>query len=86
MEGYIRTRDAESVIQLVLSCDDPFLLFGIPHGIVDAGEVITLYRKISLLIHPDRCQFQGAEEAFKKIGTAKVGNCARNHFIHEYIS
>ena len=79
MDEYIRKKDASSAITLALSCDDPFQLLGIPLGLVDASQVKRNYRMISVLIHPDRCHVHGAEDAFKKIGTAKV-----SRFLHTW--
>ena len=82
MEERTRAKDAASAITLILSCDDPFTLLGISRGSkVDAKEVTQTFRKLSILIHPDRCNIHGAEEAFKKIGAAKVGHCVQGCLI-----
>ena len=42
---------------------------GIEEGATD-DEIKKAYRKMALLLHPDKCQENGADEAFKKVGEA----------------
>ena len=44
-------------------------ILGIEEGATD-DEIKKAYRKMALLLHPDKCQENGAAEAFKKVGEA----------------
>ncbi|KAK1402977.1 hypothetical protein POM88_002582 [Heracleum sosnowskyi] len=41
-------------------------------GIVDESTIMRQYRKLALLLHPDKNKFSGAEAAFKLIGEANT--------------
>ena len=62
--------EATAFINKVSSAgDDYFEILGIKESATD-DEIKKAYRKMALLLHPDKCQEDGAEEAFKKIGEA----------------
>ena len=49
--------------------DDYYKILGIEKGAVD-DEIKKAYRKTALKLHPDKCQANGADEAFKQVSRA----------------
>jgi len=62
--------EAKDLIKRVLrSKEDYFDILGVDRGADD--EVLKkAYKRLALRLHPDKCQEEGAEEAFKKVGEA----------------
>jgi len=59
--------EAAAFIKKVSSAgDDYYRILGIEKGATD-DEIKKAYRKLALRLHPDKCQENGAEEAFKKV-------------------
>jgi hypothetical protein len=44
-------------------------ILGVPRD-ADDGAIKRAYRKCALLLHPDKCQLEGAKEAFQKVSGA----------------
>eukprot|EP00434_Breviolum_minutum_P014308 symbB.v1.2.012616.t1/scaffold874.1/size155782/10 len=66
----IMASEAAAFIKKVSSAgDDYYRILGIEKGATD-DEIKKAYRKLALRLHPDKCQENGAEEAFKKVGEA----------------
>lgn len=59
---------AKKTIDRIVNQDDPYLIFELPTN-TPISEIKKTYRRLSLLIHPDKCDLPGAEEAFKKLST-----------------
>lgn len=49
--------------------DDYYSILNLSKGAGD-DEIKKAYRKLALRLHPDKCQEDGAEEAFKRVGEA----------------
>ena len=62
--------EATAFIKKVSSAGGDYCgILGIEEGATD-DEIKKAYRKMALLLHPDNCQENGADEAFKKVGEA----------------
>lgn len=61
---------AETTIERVLGTEDPYQILNVPRNINEV-EIDKAYKKLCLILHPDRCKHQKAEQAFKKILNAK---------------
>lgn len=61
----------EAAIQRLLSCKEknPYSILGVTISSTDE-EIKKVYRKHAILVHPDKCQLPGAEEAFKILNNA----------------
>eukprot|EP00931_Biecheleriopsis_adriatica_P054190 TRINITY_DN31859_c0_g1_i1.p1 TRINITY_DN31859_c0_g1~~TRINITY_DN31859_c0_g1_i1.p1 ORF type:complete len:291 (+),score=55.36 TRINITY_DN31859_c0_g1_i1:41-913(+) len=54
---------------MACSATDYYALLGVPRG-ADENGLKKAYRKLALQLHPDKCKFRGADEAFKRISAA----------------
>lgn len=62
----------DAAIQRLLSCkgkNNPYSILGVSISSTDE-EIKKVYRKHAILVHPDKCQLPGAEEAFKILNNA----------------
>lgn len=48
---------------------DPYDVLGVDAG-ASASEIRRRYWRVSLLVHPDKCDVRGAERAFQAVATA----------------
>jgi len=58
------------VMRRVRSGRDPWEQLGIPRG-CSREEVNRAYRKLAMLLHPDKTEVAGAQEVFKLLGNAR---------------
>lgn len=62
--------DSRAAIKKVLrSGDDYYAILGVDKQ-ADESAIKKAYKKLALQLHPDKCQEEGSEEAFKKVGEA----------------
>ncbi|CAK0863607.1 unnamed protein product [Prorocentrum cordatum] len=61
---------AEPAVARVLGAATLFGRLGLPDESADPGAVRQQYRKLALLVHPDKCTAQGAKEAFQALSEA----------------
>lgn len=62
--------DSRAAIKKVLrSGDDYYAILGVDKQ-SDESAIKKAYKKLALQLHPDKCQEEGSEEAFKKVGEA----------------
>ena len=59
----------EDIIKSVSATDDFYELLGVSKE-ADEAELTKAYRKLALKLHPDKCQLEGGETAFKKVSNA----------------
>ncbi|KAJ0450209.1 putative DnaJ domain, Chaperone J-domain superfamily [Helianthus annuus] len=77
--------ELDSISQIIAVCDVHFSaqkmiynggndLYGIlqVENVADETTIQKLYRKLALVLHPDKNKFPGAESAFKLIGEAHM--------------
>ena len=60
---------AEEVIVRIKSSTCYYKILGVPRDSDDNG-IKKAYRKLALLLHPDKCKLDGAEDAFKSVSAA----------------
>lgn len=72
MNDCITNNDAAGAVAIALDSCNPFTLLGIAPGEVNAAVLKKNYRKLSAMLHPDKCSHESAETAFKNISNAKV--------------
>lgn len=58
------------VIERVLGTQDPYTILNVSRNVTEV-EIDKAYKKLCLVLHPDRCRHKKAEEAFKKLVNAK---------------
>jgi hypothetical protein len=68
-ENIIAKMSAEDAIQRILRAKDYYAILDVPRDCSDI-EIKKQYRKLALLLHPDKCSVDGCEEAFKKVSSA----------------
>lgn len=64
------------LIVKILQTDDYYEILGVTRSATEA-DIKKSYRNIARLIHPDKCNLEKCDEAFKKVGTAY--KCLSNH-------
>ena len=64
-----RVADATMVMTRILGTEDVCDMLGVPR---DAGveALKKAYRQVTLLVHPDKCELEGAQKAFQKVSSA----------------
>lgn len=62
--------DIERKISQILRETDSYAILDIKRDATD-DEIKKAFRKLSLLVHPDRCKLKNSEKAFKKMLNAK---------------
>ena len=71
---------------LAICIATPFYPTGLRSG-ATPEEINRAYRKLSLLLHPDKSVAPGSEEAFKQLGLARTAllqkNCRKNRFSED---
>lgn len=60
---------AKAEVLRVCAENDYYKILQLPRS-CSLKDVKTAYRKLALLLHPDKCKVAGAEDAFKKVSTA----------------
>lgn len=60
---------AEDSIKRILKESDYYSILDLPKD-CDVSLIKKQYRKLALLLHPDKCSIEGCEDAFKKFGGA----------------
>jgi curved DNA-binding protein CbpA len=69
MEMLERSLSSAELISCIKHTDDFYVVLGVLRDAPD-GAIIKAYRKAALQLHPDKCQLDGAVEAFQKVGDA----------------
>ena len=59
----------DEVIVRIKSSTCYYKILGVPRDIDDNG-IKKAYRKLALMLHPDKCKLDGAEDAFKSVSAA----------------
>ncbi|XP_062344354.1 dnaJ homolog subfamily C member 27 [Cinclus cinclus] len=65
------TREQAEAIRRIRSCRDSWEMLGIKPG-ASRDEVNKAYRKLAVLLHPDKCLAPGSEDAFKAVVNART--------------
>jgi len=60
---------AAELLSRIQSTDDFYEILGVERD-ADDDTIKKAYRKAALRLHPDKCQLEGAKEAFQKVSTA----------------
>ena len=60
---------AAELLSRIQSTDDFYKILGVERD-ADDDTIKKAYRKAALRLHPDKCQLEGAKEAFQKVSTA----------------
>ena len=59
----------EEIIARIKGASDLYDILDIEKDVDESG-LTKAYRKLAMKLHPDKCQLEGAEEAFKKVSGA----------------
>ena len=72
-EERIRKQQQDDEIKRILACSatDNHGILGLPRGFLPKAEVSAAFRRLCLLLHPDKCQHEGASDAFKRVTSAR---------------
>ena len=71
----------DELISRIRSTEDYFLILKVPRDATER-EVTVAYRKLALLLHPDKCGVEGGESAFQKVAAAF--SCLRDPEKRDY--
>ncbi|KAI7902873.1 uncharacterized protein BX663DRAFT_531040 [Cokeromyces recurvatus] len=73
LDRYFSQSEKHLEIERVLSCFklDPFAIFELPYTKPEPKTIKAIYRRKSLMIHPDKVQHEKAEEAFSLLKKAE---------------
>lgn len=73
----------DHIIERVLYSTDPYTVLDIRRN-ANEEEIEKAYKRMCLILHPDRCKHERAEEAFKKLANVKSNllDCKKRQ--HEY--
>ena len=72
MEAILASKSSMDALDHILTTDDEFRLMGMTLvSAVDTAQLTKRFKKISLLIHPDKCKDQRATEAMQKLVSAR---------------
>jgi len=67
-------RQKEEILRL-LNCKrtkaDQFIILGVDPGSCEISDIEKAYRKLSLLVHPDKCALPNGKDAFSILDNAK---------------
>mmetsp|Transcript_12965 Transcript_12965/g.20999 ORF Transcript_12965/g.20999 Transcript_12965/m.20999 type:complete len:221 (-) Transcript_12965:51-713(-) len=77
----VKTVDIEILIEQVTSTDDYFEILGVDRD-ATTKHITKNYRALALRLHPDKCDIQRAEDAFKKVSEAF--SCLRDEESREH--
>ena len=64
--------EVAEAIARVLAAADAYEALGVARG-ASRAACKKAYRRLALLVHPDKCQLSNAEEAFKRVSAAYAG-------------
>jgi len=62
-------KNVGALIRKINGLKDYYKILGVSREATDS-ELKKAYRKLALKLHPDKCQQEGSEDAFKKVGAA----------------
>lgn len=73
----------DPIIARVLHSNDPYTVLNIKRDATEE-EIDKAYKRLCLILHPDRCKHSKAEEAFKKLANIKSNLIDRKKRQFEY--
>ncbi|OWK51689.1 DnaJ subfamily C member 27 [Lonchura striata] len=65
------TREQADAIRRIRASKDSWDVLGLKPG-ASREEVTRAYRRLAVLLHPDKCAAPGSEDAFKALGSARA--------------
>lgn len=65
----------EEVLARICKAKDYYEILDVPRN-ASTADIKKSYRKLALILHPDKCKAAGAEDCFKKVSSAY--NCLQN--------
>ncbi|XP_068034365.1 dnaJ homolog subfamily C member 27, partial [Anomalospiza imberbis] len=69
--GVSFTREQADAIRRIRGSKDSWDVLGLKPG-ASREEVTRAYRRLAVLLHPDKCPAPGSEDAFKALGSARA--------------
>lgn len=65
----VKSSKSAELIARISKTDDFYQILGVDRSADDA-QIKSAYRKAAVRLHPDKCQLDGATEAFQKLSSA----------------